>query len=138
VSEIEFLKARIAEDKARVRYILNNEWEHFNMEWVTDNGGTFVNVGGENAYGVSAEDSVIANHIARYDLKRVLAECKAKERVVARHSYWLEQNVGLSQWDERVQMHEAIADGLEDAIHALASVYSDHPDYDNNWKEARS
>lgn len=55
-----------------------------------------------------AEEAAIA-HFARHVPARVLAECEAKRWIVE------------------------VAPSLEGVLGALASVYADHPDYDQAW-----
>lgn len=63
---------------------------------------------------------------------RVLAECAAKREIVRRFYYWDSggPDAGIAIGDLGYAPDCAPAEGLEEAIRALAVVYSDHPDYD--------
>ena len=76
--------------------------------------------GGLHMTGKATErrNGVVAQHIARHDPARVLAECAAK-RLILR--IWFE-----SEFCER--------DVMNDVIDALALPYADHPDYREEWR----
>jgi hypothetical protein len=67
-----------------------------------------------------------AEHIARHDPARVLAECEAKRRIVEPWKY--------SENEEMDWLYGAGALGRNFAMRALASVCADHPDYDDAWR----
>ena len=103
----EFLLARIAEDEALV--------------------GRFVNRGvgeGVDAWGEAATDYFFGAG-SPCDPSRVLAECAAKRAIVEMWAVRQEQD------HLAVQAH---ATGLGLAIRALAAAYSDHPDYQPEWR----
>lgn len=70
------------------------------------------------ADGVHSED---AEHIARHDPTRVLREVAAKRAILGQYE-------DVAEWDP-----PQMVGALEDAVRALAAVYSDHPDYDQAW-----
>jgi phytoene/squalene synthetase len=80
-----------------------------------DRRGDVVSVGVEDDGGAWWPD---AQHIARHDPARVLAECDAKRRIVA------EADAG----------HGGYPDGVYFAVRALALPYADHPDYRPEWR----
>ena len=63
----------------------------------------------------------VADHIARFDPARVLAECEAKRRIIAAAG-------PTDTWESDY------AQGIDHAIRCLASVYSSHPDYREEWR----
>lgn len=58
----------------------------------------------------------------------VLAECKAKRAIIAMY----EQGDEAKGWDPEAY----IASTVFDAMRALAAVYKDHPDYQEEWRHA--
>lgn len=56
---------------------------------------------------------------------RVLAECKAKRRIVELHG---------NDWNPRGKCEACDEVGPCDTLHALALPYADHPDYDEAWR----
>jgi len=61
---------------------------------------------------------------------RVLAECAAKRTIIAG---WEDPNdIMTSDVDAGYSL------GIDNAVHALAAVYSDHPDYQQAWALADS
>lgn len=113
----EFLLARIAEDEAVARLAESRRRDHL---WVV--------TGMDDAVGVD------------YDPARLLAECEAKRRIVrtlfdtetlATVEYALGRGSGstLGSWQQIGHRQ-----GLEEVVSILAAVYSDHPDYRQEWK----
>jgi hypothetical protein len=150
----EFLLARIAEDEAAAKAATEGPWRYNPRKvWYQDerklaaarSGNPFV-TGGEEFVGAGPDDGnnettigiastgpeddpesmANANHIARHDPTRVLAECAAK-RAILRDRERIDQSAGMDDW------FAGYSDGNYDALHALASVYKDHPDFDPKW-----
>lgn len=74
----------------------------------------------------------VADHMARHDPARVLAECRAKRAIVAMAAdeggY-----VKVGDWEScSDSCPEVIA---SEAIRAIAAVYADHSDYQAEWGE---
>lgn len=127
----DFLLERIAEDEAAA----NNAT---GARWVVLSGvnASLVNIDATHVrdekwkYGrfghiaTASHDAAYAEHIARQDPARTLAECAAKRAIVGLHK------VGADQCDEHNAMFESIACPT---IRALAAVYKDHPDYKQEW-----
>lgn len=110
----EFLLARIAEDEtvaAAARERTKNE------PWWVD--GPAVNSGKFWVYATGEKfvEPMVADHIARHDPARVLAECEAKRRIIER------------EMNSQTPMTYRRSFVLRD----LASVYRDHPDFDEEW-----
>ena len=157
----EFLEARIAEDATLAAEATPGPWVQSTAEAAADtviftNGGTWVtNIDNCPAVGQHqptpggsvCPDQAIPNgdHIARHDPARVLAECEAKRRIV--------ENERWRPWPPAMECaghpgpfmphgdygedycfaagpHQ---DGLNENLRALAAVYADHPDYDQEW-----
>jgi Family of unknown function (DUF6221) len=63
-----------------------------------------------------------ADHIARHDPARVLADIAAKRRIV--------ETCADMMWK-----HEGGPDVVADAVlRDLAAIYAEHPDYDESWR----
>lgn len=152
----EFLLARIAEDEAvaqRVRGTAFGEWQ-----FVPDPDGRlggYVAPGGAypspataiandwSGRQIGAGYVSVAEHIARHDPARVLAECEAKQRIVALHRQAEGPNYRGTECCAR-----CTADGEYPAdddytdeqnwpcptLRALAAVYADHEDYREEWR----
>lgn len=126
---VEFLRARIAEDERTAR-ATTGPWKYHR-----ETGGVVL-----AAAGYVPELSEIistprkpsdARHMVRWDSARVLAEIKAKRRIVQELSTVTEWN-WPSQSDGAVPMEyvEALRHVLK--LHALP--YAEHPDYDEAWR----
>lgn len=120
----DFLLARIAEDKAVARAALD-----LNRRFDGDGGWT--------PAGLEDPWPEEVAHITRHDPARVLAECKAKRRIV-------EQAEEASADRAQVIGEFCVGKAESDAAHAtdpgdlilkaVASVYADHPDFDPAWR----
>jgi hypothetical protein len=67
-------------------------------------------------------------HASRYDPARVLREVKAKRKILAEYA-----PVAKNDGEHEPEYAYGWAEGLGMAVRALATVYSDHPDYDSAW-----
>lgn len=125
----DFLLKRIAEDEAVARaaidpfvLIENNarqDWEEpDDGVWVAEGGGPCVNGESITIYDGGGHHRAHAQHIARWDPKRALAECVAKRAIVDLH----DDDSGA--WVVESQI----------LLASLAAIYSDHPDYQQEWK----
>lgn len=138
-----FLLARIAEDEAVARAAVRrngvDEWEvestRGTMKAGPDVGrpSEVAVVIGPFKHGLDMPDTptggrriVVAEHIARFDPARALAECEAKRRIIgdAQQSRDLADQPGHGQ-----AAAEARAETLEEVLLVIATVYADHPDY---------
>lgn len=107
----EFLLARIAEDEA----IAEVAEEESAGSWEFD---------------LDAKGRAGFEHITRHDPARVLAECRAKRRIVQEYT-------DLLKWDADESDDHGIHGqriGLEFAVKMLALPDADHPDYDESWR----
>lgn len=110
----DFLLARIAEDEEIARSAALPPWKH---EGYAVANHTLI---------VETDDVEDAEHIARWDPTRVLAECEAKRRIVELHR----SDIGADPCDA----HDASLASVDcDTLLALAQVYADHPDFDPAW-----
>lgn len=138
----EFLEARIAEDEAAASALLDGgKWgaarNEDALEWAVDsnNYGMLVATG----YVGNSDSRPMAEHIARHDPARVLAECAAKRAIADEHAAVRDEN-WMSGKD-----HDYLFCGscgsLDDApvpypcatLAHLAAVYADHADYQQEW-----
>jgi hypothetical protein len=125
----EWLLTQIAEDEAVASAVAIAPWH--------SNGGHFV----ENHTWIAEvdcpEDAV---HIARHDPARVLAECEAKRAIVEAHPIragWEDADMNdRGAGCETCGHSEEYSDtgGACETLRILATVYSDHPDYREEWK----
>lgn len=132
-----WLLARIAEDEAVARAAIRadgvDEWVFHSTEPMVREGDEKVIVVG-SAVGspctlVSGVWEVAAvEHIARHDPARVLAECAAKRRIVDRIVE--AERSGGACYEPISILGRAALDALQD----LASVYADHPEFQEEWR----
>lgn len=118
----EFLRARLDDDEA---YALMAFADHNEAgpEWSEPwNGGVLT--GGRGGEVVDTFDSGLSSHMARHDPARVLREVAAKRRLV---DQWADR------YDDNPHATSPEAADAADVLHTLASVYSDHPDYQRQW-----
>jgi hypothetical protein len=133
----DFLLSRIAEDEAAARAVPP-------LDYNVDMGGnrqderfTFGRTLPSSADGMGnwskhRNSPTTRAHFARHDPARVLAECAARRRIVE----LAEEASGI---DAALDGNAAVGPRTEPYIgdlilHALASVYSDHPDYREEWR----
>lgn len=125
---VEFLLARIAEDDETARRAPV-------APWTVDPDGCCVRHSGHDAARDVAEMSDAAEHIARWDPARVLAECEAKRRIIelADEATGLDMQVDsefrVAIRDETAQPY--VGDSI---LRALALPYAVHPDYREEWR----
>lgn len=114
----EFLLARIAEDEALAgAAAISMHGERHTERW------------DYSSYVLGAErDSTEAQDmfIREFWPARVLAECAAKRAIIADRER-IDRNASDTEWAM------GYSDANYSALHALAAVYSDHPDYRSEW-----
>lgn len=114
----EFLLARIAEDEA---VAIATRDGHDPLTWEYAGTGAWGMAGPVD--GPSGYEAIVV------DPARVLAECKAKRRIVAQHKPWSDDDSTLHL------CHDSLADDTDCVeLRALAAVYADHPDYREEWR----
>lgn len=128
---VEFLTARLDEDAAVATTATSGPWHvtqpYFDAGSVENSD---VNIANESGHGdIELAD---AEHIARHDPARVLADVTAKQRIVELHSGGHECSV----YDRgEVDNCRWCLDGDEcSTLQLLATPYADHPDFDPAWR----
>ncbi len=132
-----FIKARLAEDEAAARDLIESEAAA--AEWSEPTSGVLVT--GPGTAGDAWDgthpigDSRITRFIADHDPARVLREVAAKRQIVTRYQFAARQ-VEVNRVNGNAAEMEAwdkIAAALELCVLSIASVWSGHPDYDPAW-----
>lgn len=128
---MDFLLARIAGDEAVARAATPGPWETMTEE-TADGENIYYTVEHGRAQlcdmsSTSMQGRSDAEHIARHDPARVLAECAAKRAIVEQ---WNDP-ASFGPFSDAVGV--GIAEGIDTALRALAAVYTDHPDYRQEW-----
>lgn len=141
---VKFLLARIDEDEAVARSAARGPWlcgggahdaHVYAPEVRTSKVALFREDVIDRDYALSLND---AEHIARHDPARVLAECAAKRRIVSAFEHG--ERLVLEAEDMAVfsDLDRARLRGERNAMHAatiwLAEVYAEHPDFDPAWR----
>ena len=148
----EFLTDRIAEDESGARAATRGPWawSHPRMDLVESilQLETDPDALGEDDYGECvacfygmdhikshAPAQADADHIVRWDPSRVLAECEAKRRIVedAKQDMLSAQALDYEFGDHSGRTYD-VANSMQDVLKVLATIYADHPDYDEEWK----
>ncbi|ORL40180.1 hypothetical protein A6F59_16735 [Prescottella equi] len=122
---VEFLRARLDEDEQTATAATSATFGEV-PTWTSKDDGT-----GEQTHGYVMADHTaicghdgddvplpVADHIARHDPARVLREVEAKRQI-------------MDQFEYDAEMGYSDQSGL--VLRMLASVYSDHPDYQQEW-----
>ncbi len=141
---VEFLEARLAEDEAAAREAITPDRPGTHWEWestaddddpesprwlrTVEEFPTTSGVGDlpgfPLGYDRKAEPSPAMDHIARHDPARIRREVAAKRALVASH------DIGRDPCEAHDAMYESVPC---DVILHLASAYSNHPDYQQEW-----
>jgi len=130
---IAFLNARLDEDEAAAKAaasVAGPDWHHGHF-WPEDGSSAttmiFSAAGSPLADMLHRDDEEMAPFIAGHDPARALREVEADRKLIA--AYLQSEEVSPSDsWE---------SDGtqaLEWAVRFRAAVYSDHPDYREEWK----
>ena len=163
MSIVEFLEARITEDETAAREAIEPERPGSHWQWVTNETDTPVahgdlaeaqeyqrislrtveefptSAGMLPSFPIEHAEQVApgaGEHIARHNPARVLAECKAK-RAIIRQWDDVTLDEGVRDEDDTInEIHSGLVMALRDVLKVLAAVYSDHPDYDPEWRHA--
>jgi len=116
-----FLLARIAEDEAVARACVGPEWTSGLPATIHPDPTTYRTVVRQVGHVCGSIIAVDAEHIARHDPARVLAECEAKRRIVDSYRYLTaDPELRMQAWTF--------------ALRCLALPYADHPDYREEWR----
>jgi hypothetical protein len=120
-----FLAARLAED-----YYLAHKFAFtHDADWDAEMLGRLWWYGSGDAPQPRSASDPIIQHVARHDPARVLREVAAGRRMISEYERW--QKEALATDDPGAAL---FALGWHGAILAKAAVYSDHPDYQQEWK----
>lgn len=145
----EFISARLDEDERVARaaavFIDTNGEDDEDPGDAWETNGVHVGTAIGSYHIATAEDSMhahgpeLAEHIARHDPARVLREIEAK-RLVLGYADWARR---IFEEDERRESTGAVVHdagyrmgqwhGYKAVLSALASAYSDHPDFQPEW-----
>lgn len=134
---VQFLRARLDEDEQAAAWPNHQQsWEacgprHLSYASGSGESVTAVNVGGDGPLGwdriyVKRDPGDLAEHIARHDPERVLAEVDTKRLLVYQF-----ENRGNSV---RATVQPSTGGVWDDLLRMLALPYSDHPDYRDTWR----
>lgn len=124
---IGFLIARIDEDEAVAAWFRNDLG--VSKRWRCDEIGGVIRTVGPTEFGLpdviaEAVSHLDAEHMARYDPARVLADCASKRQVV--EACRVDHEDSLTSGDDGITL-------ATEVLCLLALPYSDHPDYDRAW-----
>jgi hypothetical protein len=128
---IAFVSARLDEDEAAAGYATQ-------PPWTNSAPGPFVGAEGRGIIAQTREGGD-AEHIARHDPARVLREVAAKRAILAAHPHVkVEYPSGSANFGCEPCEHDSeygmYGDGWCKTARALASVWSDHAGYRQEWK----
>jgi len=122
---IAFLNARLDEDEAAAKGAAGDVWEYRDT-WVWCGPFEVADIFG------GADMEEIGGHIARHDPARVLREVTAKRAIVTRYAAvrraFGDREGGL--WPDVTRREKSHAYAT---LCDLAGIWSDHPDYQDEW-----
>lgn len=148
---VAFLRARLADDARAAAAATPGPWWHNpGKQWLgpeafeaydRTKGEEFVGYGGPHPFtgcvaatgpADNPQSMADADHIARWDPARVLADVDAKRRIVDRLDYWetAASRAGIAGLSNSARGERI---GLWMACRLLALPYRDHPDYQPEW-----
>ncbi|NKZ63003.1 hypothetical protein GTG23_07070 [Rhodococcus hoagii] len=125
---VEFLRARLDEDEQTATAATSATFGE-DPTWTSKDDGTgpqthgYVMADHTAVCGHDGDDVLlpVADHIARHDPARVLREVEAKRRILDLAGEISRSGAEFAEQDYRT------------VTRALAAVYSDHPDYQQEW-----
>ena len=119
-----FVLARIAEDERFAHQAMgggDGHWASWNRSWDTSPTRDLA----ADGVRVAALPMTIDEHVCRHDPARVLAECEAKRRIVALHTY---------DWNPRGLCMADDEPGPCSTLRVLAQPYADHEQFREEWR----
>ncbi|XRQ12096.1 DUF6221 family protein [Actinomadura welshii] len=125
---VEFLRARLARDEQIARDCSGTPWKTAPSGTVqTDpqNPGE-----GESGYVATAENGAYAEHIARHDPSRALAQVAAVRQIIDDY----EKQAWILGQGHRTPELEAAQAVRENVLRRLALPYASHPAYRDEWR----
>ena len=135
----DFLLARIAEDEAVAAACVSPTWStgpYVGLPYYAERGeNELIGPRMDEEEGRTLFTRSDAEHIARHDPARVLAECAAYRRIVELHPpRWQEVEHPRRYGETEARVERVAGPFYDDEIYALAAIYSDHPDYREEWR----
>ncbi|WP_141582426.1 DUF6221 family protein [Actinomadura sp. WMMA1423] len=125
---VEFLRARLDRDEQIARACSESPWKASPSGTVsTDTVGTGTD---GPAYVATAENDAYAEHIARHDPPRALAEVAAKRRIVDDY----EKQAWILGQGHRTPELDAAQSVRETVLRLLVLTYAHHPAYQEEWR----
>lgn len=135
---VAFIKARLEEDEAIAETAggrePQGEWEQVDPE--RRPGRVDCDSGYVVTYDEGSPDEGQAPHIARHDPARVLREVEAKQRIVDDYRITATACRNVTGPEVDSPGYAAMCagrDALKSCVTLLAAVWSDHPDYRQEW-----
>ncbi|MFB4306766.1 DUF6221 family protein [Actinomadura sp. GTD37] len=120
---VEFLRARLARDEQIARDCASAPWR------AAPSGTVGVDTG-DPAHVAKAENDAYAEHIARHDPARTLAEAAARRQIVDDY----EKTAWILGQGGRTPDLEAAQSVRESVLRLLALPYATHPAYQEEWR----
>jgi len=124
----EFVAARLDEDQ----YLVSGFAFTGDTKWDAEMLGRLFWYGDGSAPKFRPADDPVIRHLARHDAARVLREVAAKRAILAAYEAVLADCHSAGVPARRPRKYGEY-DGLHKAVAELAAVYSDHPDYQQEW-----
>ncbi|GGP96047.1 hypothetical protein BKA00_003931 [Actinomadura coerulea] len=125
---VEFLRARLDRDEQTARACSGAPWKAAPSGTVSTDTG---DPGADGpAYVATAENGAYAEHIARHDPARALAEVSAKRQVVDDY----EKQAWILGQGHRTPELDAAQAVRETVLRLLALTYAHHPAYREEWR----
>ncbi|GGT95142.1 DUF6221 family protein [Actinomadura citrea] len=125
---VEFLRARLDRDEQMARACSGTPWKATPSGTVSTDTGDPGTDG--SAYVATAENGAYAEHIARHDPSRALAEVAARRQIVddyEKQAWILGQGHRTPELDAAQSVREAV-------VRLLALPYAHHPAYQEEWR----
>jgi hypothetical protein len=122
---VEFLRDRLDEDERQARAAMIYQ----DANWRVEISGIITTSAETDVY---TDDRELAEHIARHDPARVLADVEAKREIVEQHALVGDGAVCLSYCHTRTPGEAQPWPCL--TLRLLALPYVDHPEYQEEWK----
>lgn len=125
---VEFLRARLDRDEQMARACSGVPWKATPSGTVSTDTGDPGTDG--SAYVATAENDAYAEHIARHDPSRALAEVAAKRRIVDDY----EKQAWILGQGHRTPELDAAQSVRGTVLRLLALPYAHHPAYQEEWR----
>ncbi|MGH3548889.1 MAG: DUF6221 family protein [Pseudonocardiaceae bacterium] len=133
---VQFLLARIAEDEAGARAVTErqpiDQWDAVGAAGEDDAALSYWGVARIAHAEPNPAARSIAQHIARWDPARVLAECEAKRRIVERAQFVSDHGPARDHL-RAMDMTTGASAVLGDVLRWLAMPYAAHSEYRTEW-----